>query len=104
MLENAFFARAPWQDPEGAVNPKDIFVHKDALLESGAACTLLIWRRTAVSPVSSCWTDHAAAGVPTTLTKDMRLKFDIELRNGREIAVNIELVKVAGNSSGRQGQ
>jgi hypothetical protein len=34
----------------------------------------------------------------------MRLKFDVELRNNREIAVNIEPVKVAGNSSGRQGR
>ena len=49
-------------------------------------------------------TSWLAAGIPTNLAKDMRLKFDVELRNSREIAVNIEPVKVAGNSSGRQGR
>jgi|EP01047_Picozoa_sp_COSAG01_P074929 hypothetical protein len=49
-------------------------------------------------------TSWLAAGIPNNLAKDMRLKFDVELRNNREIAVNIEPVKVAGNSSGRQGR
>jgi hypothetical protein len=31
------------------------------------------------------------------LAKDTRLKFDIEVRGGKDIAVNIQPVKVAGN-------
>lgn len=51
---------------------KDIFVHKDAV---------------------------EAAGLKE-LQKDVRLQFDIDLRDGREIATNIKPMKILGNASG----
>ena len=39
--------------------------------------------------------------VSNVIAKDTRVQFDIEEHKGREIAVNIKLIKVAGNANGR---
>lgn len=60
--------------PELPKDAKDIFVHKDAV---------------------------EAAGLKE-LQKDTRLMFDIDLRDGREIATNVKPLRSIGNAGGER--